>query len=117
MKSRSLIPVVLMVMLLFGAIAPLAMADMDFQKCKILKMGYNPTTTNGYYVQLVDLSASPKWTPYRVFYLSPELGTQGLAILLTANSMGRDVWVRIASATPTTVPPAGSLIKILYICE
>jgi hypothetical protein len=108
MKLRRLIPVVLAVMLLFGAVAPAAMADVDVAICKIMRVGYRPDL--GVAVQLDDQASPGLWTGARQFYLSPSLGNQGYAALLTAYSMGKTVWVRIAGTGA-----ASSLITIIYI--
>jgi hypothetical protein len=42
--------------------------------------------------------------------LSSELGNQGLAVLLTAYSLGETVWVRIAGDASS-----GSLITIIFM--
>ena len=60
-------------------------------------------------VQLDDLS-DVNWTGPRQFYLSSTLGKEGLAVLLTAYSLGETVWVRIAGDGST-----GSLITIIIM--
>jgi hypothetical protein len=86
----------------------MAGADVDVPVCSIVKIGADPRF-EGPPVQLDDQS-DQNWTGYRQFYLSSDLGNQGLAVLLTAYSMGETVWVRIAGdAGP------GSLIKVIFV--
>jgi hypothetical protein len=85
-----------------------AIADVDVPNCRIVKVGSDPRF-QGPPVQLVDLSGNV-WTGARQFYLSQELGNQGLAVVLSAYSMGETLWVRIAgNGSP------GSLITIVFI--
>ena len=82
---------------------------LDVPNCRIVKVGIDPNL-DGAMVQLDDLSDTFWATPYRQFYLSPTLGNQGLAVLLTAYSLDQTVWVRIAGDGS-----AGSLITIIFI--
>lgn len=88
-----------------------ASADVDVPYARIDKIGmYYPDDTRGAMVMLTDLSTTPKWTGSRQFFLSKAiLGNQGLAVLLTAYSMGQSIWVRLAG----TGDPL-SLITIIY---
>lgn len=110
MKSKAWLSVIFAALLFSLALAPAASADVDVAKARVARTGVHPTL--GTMVQLIDLTASPKWTGMRQFWLNPNLGNQGVATLLTAFSTGKSVWVRIAG-TGT----AGSLINILYINE
>ena len=89
-------------------IPTIANAIVDVPNCSIAKVGYDPRF-EGALVRLDDLTDT-QWTGTRQFYLSSTLGNQGLATLLTAYSLGKTVWVRIAG----TGEP-GSLIQIIYI--
>lgn len=109
-KKLSSISVCCLMLLMTLVILPaVANADVDAPNCTIIKIGADPRF-EGAPVQLVD-NTGTKWTePYRQFYLSSTLGNQGLAVLLTAYSMGKTVWVRIAGdGSP------GSLIKIVFV--
>jgi len=85
-----------------------ANADVDVPKCSIVKIGADPRF-EGPPVQLIDLSGT-NWTGARQFYLSSSLGNGGLAVLLTAYSMGETVWVRIAGDASS-----GSLITVIFV--
>ena len=85
-----------------------ASADVDVANCIITKIGTDPRF-EGPPVQLDDTSDF-NWTGNRQFYLSSDLGNQGLAVLLTAYSMGESVWVRIAGDASS-----GSLIKVIFV--
>ena len=61
-------------------------------------------------VQLEDVGGSPAWTGVRQFYLSAILGNGGLATMLTAFSLGENVFGRNAG----TADP-GSLITIILV--
>ena len=87
-----------------------ANAAVDVAQAKIVRVGINPGTGKGVLVRLVDESATPAWTGERQFYLSETLGNQGLATILTAYSLGKTIWVRIAGDAS-----AASLISIVYI--
>ena len=85
-----------------------ASADVDVSAASIKRIGTDPRF-DGPMVQLDDLSDGA-WTGTRQFYLSSTLGNQGLAVLLTAYSLGETVFVRIAGdASP------GSLITIIFV--
>lgn len=86
----------------------MASADVDVPICSIVKIGVDPRF-EGSPVQLDDQS-DVRWTGARQFYLSSDLGNQGLAVLLTAYSLGETVWVRIAGDASS-----GSLIKIIFV--
>jgi len=90
-----------------GVLSGPAIADVDVLSCSITRVGTDPRF--GSFVQLDDQS-DVNWIGSRAFYLSSDLGNQGLAVLLTAYSLGETVLVRIAGdASP------GSLITIIYI--
>jgi hypothetical protein len=98
-------------MLVLGSlifVPAMASADVDVPNCSIGKIGFDPRF-EGPPVQLDDLSDT-NWTGVRQFYLSSELGNQGLAVLLTAYSLGETVWVRIAGDASS-----GSLVKIIFV--
>ena len=113
MKLRRLSIYVMPIMAVLSlAILPgIANATVDVSSAQIVKTGYYPGAAgSGFVIQLVDKSASPAWSGPRQFYLSTDLGNEGYAIILTAYSMGKTVWVRIGgNAEP------GSLISIIYI--
>jgi len=91
-------------------IPAVANAAVDSANNTIIKVGADPRF-QGAMVQLDDLTDT-KWTGIRQFYLSSALGNQGLATLLTAYSMGKTIWVRIAGdGSP------GSLIEIIFVNE
>ncbi len=105
-------------MLIMGALSlvivpGIANATVDVRSAKIIKAGYYPgAPESGIMVQLADQAGSPAWAGTRQFYLSEDLGNKGFATLLSAFSLGKTVWVRIAgSAEP------GSLISIIYVNE
>jgi hypothetical protein len=81
---------------------------LDVASCTIVKIGVDPRF-EGAPVQLVD-NSGVNWAGPRQFYLSSSLGNQGLAVLLTAYSMGKTVWVR-AAGTGT----AGSLLEVIFV--
>ena len=88
-------------------IMPAITNALDVPTARINQVGYNPAF-QGTMVQLDDLSDT-RFTGIRQYYLSSTLGNQGLATLLTAYSLDKTVWVRIAG----TGEP-GSLIQIIY---
>ena len=101
----------LLCMLVLGSLIVLpamASADVDVPICSIGRIGVDPRF-EGPPVQLDDQS-DVNWTGARQFYLSSELGNQGLAVLLTAYSLGETVWVRIAGDAS-----AGSLVTIIFM--
>lgn len=97
------------VMVLTALVTLPAVANaLDVASCTIVKIGADPRF-EGPPVQLVDTS-DVNWTGSRQFYLSSTLGNQGLAVLLTAYSMGKTVWVRAAGDGS-----AGSLITVIFV--
>lgn len=110
MNSKNTFTLLLYVLVLasFIILPGMASADVDVPVCSIVKIGADPRF-EGPPVQLDDQS-DLKWTGYRQFYLSSSLGNQGLAVLLTAYSMGETVWVRIAGDASS-----GSLIKVIFV--
>jgi len=114
MKLKNLsISTVLIIVALSLIILPLkANASVDCAVAKISRIGMYPGAfgTKGIMVQLIDQAPTPSWPGARTFYLSDTVGNEGYAALLTAYSMGKTLWVRIAGdASP------GSLIIILHI--
>lgn len=82
---------------------------LDVADARIDRIGIDPRF-EGAMVQLVDEADTPAWAGVRQFYLSSTLGDGGLATILTAFSLGENVWVRIAGdAAP------GSLITIIFV--
>jgi len=110
MNQKNTFTLLLCVLVLGSLIVLPAMAnaDVDVPVCSIVKIGIDPRF-EGAPVQLDDESDG-NWTGERQFYLSSDLGNQGLAVLLTADSLGETVWVRIAGDAS-----AGSLIKIIFV--
>lgn len=92
--------------------APLTASAVDVANARIDRIGiFNPNATRGAMIQLTDLSNSPAWSGSRQFFLAQDpLGKEGLATVLTAYSMGKNLWVRIAGdGSPL------SLITVVYI--
>ena len=89
-----------------------ASADVDVTSARIDRIGLiNPSAIRGAMIQLTDMSSSPKWIGSRQFFLSQEiLGKEGLAIALTAFSLDKEIYVRIAGTAE-----ALSLITIIYV--
>lgn len=87
-------------------------ADVDVANARIDRIGlFSPNDTKGAMLQLTDLSANPAWAGSRQFFLSEQvLGQEGLAMTLTAFTMGKPIWVRIAG----TAEPL-SLITVIYV--
>jgi hypothetical protein len=106
-KVSSTVLVCVMVVTTLIALPTVANA-LDVASCTIAKIGADPRF-EGPPVQLVDTSGV-NWTGPRQFYLSSSLGNQGLAVLLTAYSMGKTVWIRAAG----TGEP-GSLITVIFV--
>jgi hypothetical protein len=86
----------------------IASADTDVSVCVITKIGADPRF-EGPPVQLDDQS-DVNWSGSRQFYLSSDLGNQGLSVLLTAYSLGETLWVRIAGDASS-----GSLITVIFV--
>lgn len=57
----------------------------------------------------VFLSCPSKFNSKRGYYLSYGLGKSGLATLLTAFSLDKEVWVRISTIEP------GGIISVIYV--
>lgn len=88
-----------------------AQADIDITSAKVVRLGPDPRLApNSNMVQLVDESAVPKFTGVRQYYLSATLGNAGLATMLTALSLGQNVFVRVAGTGAD-----GSLITIIFL--
>ncbi len=87
-------------------------ADVDVASAEIVRIGLiAPDETRGAMVQLRDRGPIPAWSGTRQFFLSQStLGTEGLAMVLTAFTMGRSIWVRIAGAAEPL-----SLVTVIYV--
>ena len=115
MKLR-ILSIFLIAITLTVLIAPQLACAVDAAACRIVRLGNRPGSGSGVMVQLVDTRAGlPSWPDgeegkMRQFYLHPDLGNAGYATLLTAYTLGKTVWVRIADPAST-----GSLITIVYI--
>lgn len=114
MKKSMVVVIIVLSLVSVGFLGfPLsARADVDVATAKIEMIGtYYPNETRGAMVMLTDLSSVPKWTGNRQFFLSHAImGNQGLATMLTAFSMGKTVWVRIAGDGEPL-----SLIIVIYV--
>jgi len=108
-KTTSTLLFCVMVLATLVILPAVANADVDVSNCTIVKIGADPRF-EGAPVQLVDNGSTPNWTSSRQFYLSSTLGNQGLAVLLTAYSMDKTVWVRIAGDASS-----GSLITVIFV--
>jgi hypothetical protein len=111
-KSMVVVVILSLVSVVFLGIPSSASADVDVTAAQIDRIGmYFPNETRGAMVQLTDTSASPKWTGSRQFFLSQaSCGKEGLAVLLTAFSMEKTVFVRVAGTGA-----ALSLITVIYV--
>ena len=89
-----------------------AMADVDVFTARIDRIGlFQPDATKSAMVQLTDLSSNPAWVGSRQFFLSRQaLGTEGIAMVLTAFGMEKNLFVRVAG----TAEPL-SLITVIYV--
>ena len=109
--KRNMMFSMLSAMLLLGSlmiIPAVANAAVDAKDVQVYRVGADPRF-EGAMVQLDDLTDT-RWTGIRQFYLSSNLGNQGLATLLTAYSLNKTLWVRIAGdGSP------GSLVEIIFI--
>lgn len=88
----------------------------DVMSATITKIGFYPgiTPDSSGGIIFLDDNEDYYWTGGRMFYLSSELGNQGLATALTALSMGKTVLVRIGGSAAAS-PEPGSLINVIYI--
>jgi len=92
----------------------IASAFMQVPNCKITMIGSDHRFNDTPPVFLDDPSdAFFQGTPQ--FFIHPDLGNQGLAILLTAFSMGLPVWVQIEDNPDDPTKVSGSLISIIYV--
>ena len=91
---------------------PATAAEYDCWECTITRLGMEPNnafgSTDGFMLTVDDASDNG-WVGKRVFYLHDDLGKAGWATVLTAYSMGKTVWLRVADTA------AGSLVEIIYI--
>jgi hypothetical protein len=92
------------------ALPPVANA-LDCAVVSINRIGVDPRF-EGPPIQLKDVNGVCWGSPgaVRQFYLSSSLGNQGLATILSAYSMDKTLWVRVAGDGS-----AGSLITVLFI--
>ncbi len=108
-KLSYMVRLVLIVAAGWAILSPAAHADVDVFTAKIIRVGIDPRF-EGPMVQLEDVGGSPAWTGVRQFYLSSILGNGGLATMLTAFSLGENVFVRIAGTAES-----GSLVTIIFV--
>ena len=111
LKKLSTSIVGMMIALTLIVLPTFANADVDVPAAQIVKIGVNPDV-GGSVIRLVDLGATPEWTNARNFVLGPLVGNQGLAVALTALSLGKTIWVRIDGDAS-----ANSDIKIIFMNE
>jgi hypothetical protein len=111
-RIRNLMALVMILTGLFILMPFASVYAFDCANAKVVKIGVYPGdgTADGFFIQLDDLSDAG-WVGVRSFYLSPQLGKTGLAVVLTALSMEKTMWVRLVDTTP------GSLATIVYINE
>jgi len=108
--KKKLVGAFVVVLLSLCVISP-AIA-VDCASAAIKKIGVNPTWpgtgASKYFVQL-DCVDDTKWAGTISFYLSEDLGDAGLATMLTAYSLGKNLWIRTAGVA------TGSLVTVLYM--
>jgi len=86
-------------------------ASYKCSSCTIKRLGMTPGkfgTTDGFVVTVVD-DSGVGWTGERLFYLDDSLGKAGWATTLTAYSLGKTVYLKVADTV------GGSLITGLHI--
>lgn len=110
----------LAVVMIFG-LTSMAFAYADCSSAKVTMVGaapgYGGAGSAGIKVMLKNMTGHTVGTDWangtlRMFFLTTDLGDQGLATLLTAMSLGKNVWVRIGG----NAEPA-SLISIIYLSD
>lgn len=102
---------------LIGSVAILAITAgsafaLDCSEATVVQVGSDPAIANqtrSSHVVTLDCHNDTKWAGNVQFFLTPELGDSGLAVLLTAKSLGKSVLARVSSKTP------GSLVTIVYL--
>lgn len=112
MRRKKMLIAMVFCFICLGLMLPsIATARVDLKVGQIAMIGYYPVEGAGIMVKLIDVNGA-SWAAgtARQFYLSETLGDRGFATLLTAYSMGKTVWVRIAGDGSE-----GSLISIIYI--
>jgi hypothetical protein len=97
-------------------IAPSGAYAADVSFAKITRIGFYPyiTPQSSGAILFLDDTEDYYWTGSRMYYMSTELGNQGLATALTAYSMGKTIFVRIGGSAGAPAD-AGSLINVIYI--
>ena len=85
-----------------------AHADVDIFSAGIVRLGPDPRF-EGAMIQVDDLTDTV-FTGIRQYYLSATLGNAGLATMLTALSLGQDVFIRVAGTGED-----GSLVTIIFL--
>jgi hypothetical protein len=107
---------ILLIGTLFFLFLSTAAYSADIDGCTVERVGAYPGLQNtelgrsGYPVFL----SHPDWSTTRMFYLSEDLGTAGLATILTAMSLEKTILVRIG-ATAAASASAGSIITVIYV--
>jgi len=120
---KGLVQIGMIVSLAIFMVYGLATSSMaaDCSKAEVYMIGANPgsggTGSAGIKVALINRSGATVGTDWtnnskRMFYLTQDLGDQGLATLLTAMSLNKPVWVRIVGDAPVN-----SLISIVYLSK
>jgi hypothetical protein len=115
-KTKYILVIFLVAFSLFFVTTGVYAADVTF--AKVNRTGFYPNITpdSSGGIVFLDDTEDIYWTGSRMFYISNELGNQGLAVALTALSSDRTVFVRIGGSAGAS-PVAGSLINIIYINE
>jgi hypothetical protein len=113
-KTKYILVIILVAFSLSFLTAGAYAADVGY--ATILKIGFYPRITpeSSGAVVFLDDSEDIAFTGMRMYYLSTDLGNQGLATFLTAFSMDKKVWVRIGGSTGAPADN-GSLINVVYI--
>lgn len=108
-KGCIMIALLLFAVLSFAIIPSTANAAEDITDAKIVMIGtYLSGGVSNIVVTVSDDSASPKFTGNRQYFLHPDLGKEGYATLLTAFSLGKNVYIRVEDLASL------SLITVIY---
>ncbi len=111
--------IALLAVVMIFSLTSMAFASADCSSAQVTMVGAAPglggAGSSGVKVMLKNMTGHTVGTDWangtvRMFFLTTDLGDQGLATLLTAMSLNKNVWVRIAG----NAEPA-SLISIVYL--
>ena len=100
-----------LVLLGWAILMPAAYATLDVSNAKIVLVGVSKAVPGMTVILVEDAGTNPQWVGEKQFFIDSTLGNPALAVVLTAVSLGQNVFMRAAG----TAQDNGSLVFFVFL--